>query len=275
MSNYTTSTPCCQEAISRTLEELLLDIVTLFGQKYGKPAPLMDFAIVKDYGKKRRLILMSADPANRRVKPKEEWQANDKKLWNSISRARSKILELGLCNEWEYFATFTIDKRKFDRYNLDTYFRVLGQWLQNISKRTGQKIDYVLIPELHKDGAWHIHGLISGVTADKLTPFEAGKHPQKLIDGGFLNWKDYEKKFGFCSFGKIKDAQAVSFYVTKYVTKSLMTQTRRLGSRLYYCTQGLKRSEELIRGRGVVDVVPADILNSLYIGEYCASAWLN
>ena len=36
----------------------------------------------------------------------------------SISRTRRNIRELALCNNFEYFATFTLDPNKCDRYSL-------------------------------------------------------------------------------------------------------------------------------------------------------------
>lgn len=43
---------------------------------------------------------------------------HDDKLPQALSRARRVCLELALCNEWKYFATFTIAKDNFDRKNL-------------------------------------------------------------------------------------------------------------------------------------------------------------
>jgi hypothetical protein len=235
----------------------------------------MDYQIIKKYGQKDKVILLPRDPANRVIKPKSEWTKYDKKLWNSIARARSKILELGLCNEWDYFITLTIDPKKYDRHNLAAYYKDLGEWLYNYRRKTGQKIDYVLIPELHEDGAWHMHGLIKGIPPGKLSLFKIGQHPKKLVDARYLNWEDYARKFGFCSLGEVEDHAAVSHYITKYVTKSLATQSRRLGSKLYYRSQGLKEAEEVIRGKGIIDVVPVELLKSLYVGEYCATGWLN
>lgn len=39
----------------------------------------------------------------------------------SLSRARRNVLALALCNDWKYFATFTLDKTKYDRYNLEVW----------------------------------------------------------------------------------------------------------------------------------------------------------
>lgn len=40
---------------------------------------------------------------------------NDEKLANNLARARSKVKELVLCNPWDYWCTFTLDKTKIGR----------------------------------------------------------------------------------------------------------------------------------------------------------------
>ena len=74
------------------------------------------------------------------------------------------MTEYALCNNWEYFVTLTIDKKKQDRYNLQNYIHDLGVWIGNYNKKYNTKLKYLLIPEKHKDGAIHCHGLFSGVS---------------------------------------------------------------------------------------------------------------
>ena len=88
---------------------------------------------------------------------------NDSKLSNSFSRARTRVFEYASCNEFEYFITLTIDKEKLDRYDLKEYIKKLGQFIRNYRRDYGCDIQYLLIPEKHIDGAWHMHGLIKGI----------------------------------------------------------------------------------------------------------------
>lgn len=157
------------------------------------------------------------------------------KLDNNISRAKSLIFEYAYCNKWDYFITLTISPDQYDRYDLAAYIKDLGKWLSNYKTNHGSKIQYILIPEQHKDGAWHMHGLISGIL------------PKHLIrnEHGYLDWPMYAKKFGFCSLDPLRDHEAVSKYITKYVTKELLS--RSYGQRTYYCSKGLQRAEVLFR----------------------------
>lgn len=178
-------------------------------------------------------------------------KGNENKLSQSISRSKRTMLELGLCNDWTYFATFTLDGHKHDRYDLINWHKSFLQWLRDQRKKyikAGHefKIDFALVPELHQDGAWHCHGFFSDLSpvlvsfADERA---AGMDvPDKLIKGGYLDWPDYHKKFGFCSFGKIRDKAAASFYVTKYCSKSLDENGVPVGRHSIWHSDGLNRA---------------------------------
>lgn len=167
---------------------------------------------------------------------------NDEKLANNISRAKTKVNELALCNPWSYFVTLTIDQNKYDRYNLKTYHKDLSEFLHNYNRRrlADNKIKYILIPEMHKDGAWHMHGLIQGLTDADLY----------INSNGYRGWKAYEDKFGFISIDSVKDKNKVSSYITKYITKDMNKNVRELGGHMYYSSKGLQTAEELYRGKG-------------------------
>jgi len=169
------------------------------------------------------------------------------KLAANVRRAKSVVYELAMCNDFEYFATFTVDGERYLRDDLKSFYRSFSKWISNYQRITGQKIKYLLIPELHKDMKnWHMHGLISGVPVEKLEKFGRGM-PKQLRMKGYLNWPDYAHKFGFCSLDRVRDGEAVSAYVTKYITKDVGRCVTELGAHMYYCSQGLKRKELICR----------------------------
>lgn len=61
------------------------------------------------------------DPDNVYFRNGEDAQHYDNKLDNSFSRARNMVLQYALCNPWDYFFTGTIDRAKFNRFDLATY----------------------------------------------------------------------------------------------------------------------------------------------------------
>lgn len=195
------------------------------------------------------------------IKPATKGSAgHTKKLEQSLIRTKRIVQEIALCNDWEYFVTLTLNPQKYDRYNLKLFIKDLGKFLNNYNYQKMVVIKYLLIAEQHEDGAWHLHGLLSGIPDSHLSNFVQGVHPQKLIDGGFLNWAAYEKRFGFCSLGRIRDAERCSSYVTKYITKSLQSTSIEVNCRMFYASQGLKRAE-VVRKDRIACEIDADFKN--------------
>lgn len=179
------------------------------------------------------------------LSPETEEKPTEGKKDAAISRAKSVIYQVAVCNDWEYFVTFTIDPEKFDRYDFRPFYKAFAQWIRDYRKKYGCKIEYLLVPEQHKDGAWHIHGLMRGMPQDHLSKFIHGIHPEKLVQGNYLNWGRAGAKFGFCSLDSVRDPVKVAGYVTKYITKELLETNTRSGAHLYFCSIGLARAVRL------------------------------
>jgi hypothetical protein len=182
------------------------------------------------------------------------------KLEESLIRTKSTVHEIALCNDWGYMVTLTLDPQKYDRYKLKPFLKDLGKFLNNYNYQRRTSIKYLLIPEEHKDGAWHMHGLFAGIPPEHLSSFIRGVHPQFLIDNGYLNWKAYAERFGFCSFGAIRNAEGCAAYITKYITKQLQHTSIEVNSRLFYASKGLKRAE-VVRKERIARELDADFRN--------------
>lgn len=185
---------------------------------------------------KRRL-----DPDALFLHDREDDNHNDTKLDNNFSRARSMVLQYALCNPWSHFFTGTLDPARWDRYNLDGFMGALSQWIRDKRKAYGVKFQMLLVPEFHQDGAVHVHGLEEGLPLHALCEFQPPA-PRKLIEGGFLNWPDYQAKFGFCSMAPIRDPIATAFYISKYVSKDLSRRAGDLGKHLYFHSRPLRKA---------------------------------
>lgn len=201
---------------------------------------------------------------------------NDEKLDESIIRAKNKIFELAFCNPWDYFFTGTLDPKKYDRTNLKKYHKDLTQWLTDQGKKFNCKIDYLLIPELHTDGkSWHIHGFIYGLPKSELKQFVVGDKMGKALadkvqSGDIVyNWLAYQNKFGFCDLEPIRNAEAVSKYITKYINKNLATSVKELNAHLYYHSRGLAMAQTIKKGTMLADIAPT------YVNDYCSVSWLD
>lgn len=166
---------------------------------------------------------------------------NEDKLSNNVIRAKMKIFEYAMCNDFEYFVTLTLSPDKYDRSNLDKYIKDLGQFIRDYRKKYNVDVQYILIPERHKDNnSWHMHGLIKGIPEEHLT----------LNKNGYKDWKNYSDKFGYMSISQIRNREAVSKYITKYVSKTLEVGggVTEKNKKLYYCSRGLKTSEKVREG---------------------------
>ena len=162
---------------------------------------------------------------------------NDKKLENNLSRARSKVFEYALCNDFKYFVTLTLDKNKYNRYDLKKFIKDLGKLIQNHFNRKKIEFKYILIPEMHKDGAWHLHGLFTEIPQQYLS----------INKNGYLDFKLYSDRFGYCSLGEIKDKVKCATYITKYITKEMGDNIEK-NHKSYYCSRGLKTAETIFTG---------------------------
>lgn len=226
-----------------------------------------DVVRVEQYGDKRRLILhRSLRKKGIEVEDKNKglYKAENVgvlKLDNNISRARSKIFEYSYCNPWDYFVTLTINSKKYDRENLKKYHKDLTQFFRDYKKKYDSKIEFILVPELHSDGlSWHMHGLIKGILSEHLQKNEFG----------YMDWQHYKNKFGYISIDKIKSHEAVSRYITKYITKDMKNNVSELGGHTYYRSRGLLGKKEIKRGTLKKNVPDWEFEN-----DFVKIKWLN
>jgi len=146
----------------------------------------------------------------------------------STRRTKQSIYNIARANEWEYFATFTFEK---DRYDYHLCKSRLQKYLNNTKTRKCSDMEYLIVPELHKDGAVHFHGLLKGNIQDILClSFEYGK----------MALKNYNH--GISQIEKIKDTNRVAMYITKYITKDLLNSVQ--NAQRYFCSNGCKRAVE-------------------------------
>lgn len=248
-----------------------------------------DICVVKKYGLGDKQKLKITIMKNCRVKGVETGSllarnenVNESKLDNNISRAKGKIFELAECNPWTFFFTGTLDKSKYNRQDLEKFHHDLSQFIRDQGKKWGNKIDWLLIPELHADGeSWHVHGLIQGLPEQALRQFKIGdkmgKALAKKVQNGdkVYEWQDYSKKFGFCDLEYIKSDEAISKYITKYVTEELGRCVTDLGAHLYYHSRGLKFAELVCKGRSDLVCEFLQFGQGDYSNEYVTVYWVN
>lgn len=185
------------------------------------------------------------------LNPKQDRNVNVVKLRQHISRAREMVYQYSMCNNWDFFFTGTLSPEKRDRSDLQSFEKAFGQMVRDYRRRKGIDIQYLIVPELHADlENWHCHGLIKGLPESELISFAPGK----------LSWLKYFKNFGFNDLSAIKNHEAVSKYLTKYITKTFddsrgVTEKER---NMYLVSRGLKKGETIKKGSiaGTIEQAP-------------------
>lgn len=221
---------------------------------------VMAVLIVEQYGDRYRLLKLPYPFKKERLfeyNPVKDAASSAERLSNNISRAKSKILEYGYCNNWEFFCTLTLDGALRDRYDLPSFVKALGVWIGNYNKLYHTHLKYILIPEQHKDGAYHMHGLLSGVSPDSLF----------LNDNGYLDLPYYRRHFGFISLDELRDKDRAVSYITKYISKGFSQTDIESGKHLYYVSRNLDTKYRLWQ---------CQVDNSFkmdYENDYCGITW--
>lgn len=150
--------------------------------------------------------------------------------------AKRQIIEYGLNNKFNYFFTLTTDAKKIDRDNPELINDKIRKFFNNFKERYDSELRYLFVPELHKDGRVHFHGLIYTTQKD-------------FFEFLFLDKKNklpvYRHKWFFDNLGANRfvyiseNSPYCIYYMVKYITKSMDFPFKHR----YYCSKGLKKSD--------------------------------
>lgn len=161
---------------------------------------------------------------------------NEQEFYKYVAFKRSKNMIYKLaCNNkpWDYFVTFTFNSEKADRYNFSEVSKKLSKWLNHIKSRTCPDFAYIIVPEKHKDGAWHFHGLFKN--CDNLNFIDSGiKDEQGRTIYNISNYK-----FGFTTATKLSDIDKAVSYILKYISKDLFGDNLK-GKKRYWRSKNLE-----------------------------------
>lgn len=171
---------------------------------------------------------------------------------DNLRVSRGKVFEIAYANcfDWRYMITLTLSADRIDRYNAKKIVEPFKKWLNNMTVRKG--LMYLIVPELHEDGAIHFHGLING--ALDLTQSDTWKIPirekpvrtAKALKFGYkldtpdcrpvYNIDNYN--FGWSTAVVIdNNYEAICNYVTKYMCKDF----KKIFGKTYFAGGGVKR----------------------------------
>lgn len=162
--------------------------------------------------------------SERKARKTVKGETNGEGAVRAARRAKKQVFELCACNDFDLFFTLTLNKELIDRYDYKAAVRKFGQWADNHVRRAGLK--YVAVPELHKDGAIHFHGLCNSAGAGRLV--DSGKKSRGQTVYNLPSWR-----LGYTTAIPLYGERgAAAHYVAKYVTKQQGGGT--IGGRYYY-----------------------------------------
>lgn len=169
----------------------------------------------------------------------------------SMRRARAKLRRLALANEFDWFVTLTLDPARVDRYDPAAIMKIVNRWLDNMVRRHGLR--YILVPEQHRDGAYHFHGFFAG----DLEAVASGHYDPQGHE--YLNLPQWSLGFSTAVelYGTYSAAVA---YCCKYIGKQQgqrpmgrwyysggrLAEPTKLYTTLEYNTLGVEFSEEIV-----------------------------
>lgn len=139
---------------------------------------------------------------------------------SSRNRTIQSIYKYARQAVWNFFVTLTFNREFVDRFDYKECNDKVRNWLKHQHSRFAPDLKYLFVPEQHKSGAWHFHGLISDVGD---MAFADSGHTTKTgqVIYNLSGWR-----FGFSTATSVTDTNRVSGYVTKYITKDLCGTTQ-------------------------------------------------
>ena len=173
----------------------------------------------------------------------------------SLQRTASTIKGLTELNHWDYWVTLTFDKSLVGGLAMRSEWRTVKAvltWLQMYNANHDSSIRYMLVPDLHADGAFHLHGLLSGVPSRLIAWWTVDNAPTARIRerirsgvpcGSFV---PYSARFGFSRIEPLRNAGAAGHYLSSHYLgglDKLQALSDRLGAEhnFVFHSKGLNR----------------------------------
>lgn len=180
---------------------------------------------------------------------KDTGQANNNRSEQvSVNRSIQTIYKYAQANSWEYFVTLTFARDAgVDVYNYSDCVKKLTKWLNN-QRRKCPDLKYLFVPEMHKDGAFHFHGLIAncdGLTFSDSGRVAIGNKAYKRIKENqhFLTIYNMDNwKYGWSTATAVVSSCKSASYICKYITKDLVQGIGK--RRRFYPSNNLDLPEE-------------------------------
>lgn len=196
-------------------------------------------------------------------RPKEKDTTEEQQVANK-NQSKERVFDLARENTFDWFITLTFDPEKVNRYDYDECCKNIVLFTRALRRRDCQ---YVIVPELHEDGAVHFHGVVQGdLPTTRATNPYTGEFLFDFKGREIYNIPIY--KWGFTTATRPDNAGAVAHYLAKYITKTVGWLPK--NRKCYWASKGLKRPflEYLNSG---LDVSFVEVMEQAHYRRACQS----
>ncbi len=190
---------------------------------------------------------------------------SDEPREDNLKRAKEKIFDIVLLNDFKYFITGTFSENEdLDRSDPKEVIKPLMTWLRHRTERNG--LQYVLTSERHKESnGIHIHALVNDVLPLTYSGRRLYKGKAWIEEDILKEQSSFERykqifniddwKFGWstaipCDENKL----CLARYVTKYITK----EDKKIFGKYYWSSKNIEREPKVILTHTSFDDVKND-----------------
>lgn len=165
---------------------------------------------------------------------KKKEKSDDKDRQDSLRRSIQTVYDIAKSNIWDWFVTLTFDPQKVNSYDYDACVDAVIRFLKCL-RYLSEDFVYLLVPELHKSGRYHFHGLIRGPLPHEEALNLCGR--RVLDDNGHQVYNIPIYDYGFTTAIKVYSLSAIG-YIAKYITKQDAVPQ---GRKRYWASRGVAR----------------------------------
>lgn len=192
------------------------------------------------------------DTTKKKCTDEERKLRDDKNRQSAKHRAVESIMQMVKNQTWGHFATITFDPKKVDRHDFAACSAAVACYLKSLRRYAKYNklppLQYVVVAERHKNGAYHFHALIQNLPKERIT--RATHDGKELSDKAGRPIFNFDYEMGHTTVVPVgatyEDQSKVGSYITKYITKDLINAIK--GKKAYWASHGMKRDNVICQG---------------------------
>lgn len=224
------------------------------------------------YGEKKRPLTEWEKIQRSSMMELRKSYASEKSNIEARRRARQAIYDITACNDFAWMCTLTFTPEKVNRYDVEEVYKKISNWLR---ERVREGAIYIAVPELHKDGAIHLHALFSDQIA--MLPSLDSRGRQRKDKQGRLVFEIEKWKNGISFCTRIENYDSAVAYCCKYISKG----DKKLFGKYYLSARACVKkpqiydTEKLIDEQAVLDLYETEVdKKDCYETHTREAAWL-